>query len=89
MTLVQEKLGNDGLDLIINNAGIMTNGKLLQVTNEDMIRVYQTNVIGPLNVVQVQIIHRMTMLYCFKYILNVQAILQECKHKNLIEPNQY
>ena len=51
--LVKEKLGDSELDLIINNAGIGAPGKLLQVTNEDMMRVYHTNVIGPLNVVQV------------------------------------
>lgn len=50
---VKEKLGDDRLDLIINNAGIMTSGKLLQLNNEDLIRVYQTNVIGPLNIIQV------------------------------------
>lgn len=51
---VKEKLGDNELDLIINNAGIGAPGKLLQATNEDMMRVYHTNVIGPLNIVQVQ-----------------------------------
>ncbi|EDV24741.1 uncharacterized protein TRIADDRAFT_56845 [Trichoplax adhaerens] len=49
---VKEKLGDEGLDLIINNAGVGAPEEFLQATNEDMIRVYHTNVIGPLNVVQ-------------------------------------
>lgn len=45
---VDSKLENRGLDLLINNAGIMDRSKLDAVTAEGMIQVYKTNVVAPL-----------------------------------------
>ncbi|EDV24739.1 expressed hypothetical protein [Trichoplax adhaerens] len=78
---VKEKLGDEGLDLIINNAGIGAPGKLLQVTNEDMIRVYQTNVIGPLNVVQAyhSLITKAGKKKGFAAVINMSSWLGSCE----------
>lgn len=45
---VESELKNHGLDLLINNAGIMDRSKLDAVTEEGMIKVYKTNVVAPL-----------------------------------------
>uniref|UniRef100_A0A8C3FBR4 Uncharacterized protein n=1 Tax=Chrysemys picta bellii TaxID=8478 RepID=A0A8C3FBR4_CHRPI len=45
-------LGGTGLNLLINNAGVMPPSTLESATPEDMLSVYNTNVIGPLLVTQ-------------------------------------
>ncbi|XP_053904667.1 uncharacterized protein LOC128848649 isoform X2 [Malaclemys terrapin pileata] len=45
-------LGGTGLNLLINNAGVMPPRTLESATPEDMLSVYNTNVIGPLLVTQ-------------------------------------
>lgn len=45
---VEEKLEGQGLNLLINNAGVMDRSTLDQVTAEGMIDVYNTNVVAPL-----------------------------------------
>ena len=40
------------VDLLINNAGIMDRSGLSEVTSEEMVRIFQTNAIGPLLVTQ-------------------------------------
>ncbi|XP_032648152.1 C-signal-like [Chelonoidis abingdonii] len=45
-------LGGTGLNLLINNAGIMPPSTLESATPEDMLSVYNTNVVGPLLVTQ-------------------------------------
>ncbi|EDV25174.1 putative oxidoreductase [Trichoplax sp. H2] len=78
--VVKEKLADQGLDLIINNAGIEAPGKLLQVTNEDLIRVYHTNVIGPLNVIQAyhSLITNAGKRKGFAAIINMSSWLGSC-----------
>ncbi|XP_048371184.1 C-factor-like isoform X1 [Sphaerodactylus townsendi] len=49
---VTEKLQGAGLNLLINNAGIVKPGCLESETAEDMSEVYKTNVIGPMIVSQ-------------------------------------
>ncbi|XP_067866056.1 C-signal-like isoform X2 [Heterodontus francisci] len=46
--VVEASLGETGLNLLINNAGINSHATLETLTAEDMIAVYQTNVVGPL-----------------------------------------
>ena len=49
---VETKLEGQGLNLLINNAGIMHRSALDQVTAEDMISAYNTNVVAPLMLTQ-------------------------------------
>jgi len=43
---------SDHIDILINNAGVLGEGDPNKVTAEEMIRVYNVNVVGPLIVVQ-------------------------------------
>lgn len=45
---VEEKLEGQGMDLLINNAGVMDRSTLDQVTAEGMMNVYSVNVVAPL-----------------------------------------
>ena len=45
---VDKKLKGRGLDLLLNNAGIMDRSTLDQVTAENMMKVYETNTVAPL-----------------------------------------
>ncbi|KAM6057618.1 C-signal-like [Chlamydotis macqueenii] len=45
---VEEKLGGSGLNLLINNAGMLICNTLDNATLEDMIQIYTTNTVGPL-----------------------------------------
>ncbi|NXI26379.1 DHB2 dehydrogenase, partial [Sterrhoptilus dennistouni] len=45
---VEEHLGGSGLNLLINNAGILKLNTLDAETSEDMREIYTTNTIGPL-----------------------------------------
>ncbi|XP_062890685.1 C-signal-like [Mobula hypostoma] len=47
---IQKVLKNDGLNLVINNAGININGGLNEVTPEIMMKTHKTNVVGPMMV---------------------------------------
>ncbi|MEE6512366.1 hypothetical protein FKM82_019318 [Ascaphus truei] len=49
---VEKHLDGQTLDLLINNAGVLTQNTLETQTSEDMIRVYMTNVVGPMLVTQ-------------------------------------
>lgn len=51
---VQEKVGNTGLNLLINNAGTTRRSTLATETAENMTLVYTTNTIGPLQTSQVR-----------------------------------
>jgi len=42
----------DHIDILINNAGVVGEGDPSKVTSEEMIRVYNVNVVGPLSTVQ-------------------------------------
>ncbi|XP_018430259.1 PREDICTED: uncharacterized protein LOC108802912 [Nanorana parkeri] len=50
--VVEEALKGHGLNLLINNAGIVTYHMIDETTAEDMIRVYKTNTVGPMLVTQ-------------------------------------
>ncbi|XP_075439837.1 C-signal-like isoform X2 [Ascaphus truei] len=52
MKKVEKQLNGSGLNLLINNAGVMTSVSLENVDSEDMMSVYKTNVVGPLLVSQ-------------------------------------
>uniref|UniRef100_A0A8C1QX70 C-factor-like n=1 Tax=Cyprinus carpio TaxID=7962 RepID=A0A8C1QX70_CYPCA len=45
-------LGNNGLNLLVNNAGIVANGTIQTTTVEDMKNTFNTNVIGPLLIIR-------------------------------------
>ncbi|RDD36247.1 putative oxidoreductase [Trichoplax sp. H2] len=83
--LVKEKLDNDGLDLIVNNAGIMTRSpSFLDVTEEDMMRVYKTNVVGPFQVIQAyhSLLAKAGQKKDFAAILNISSTLGSCEKSN-------
>ncbi len=47
-------LGNNGLNLLVNNAGIVANGTIQTSSVEDMKNIFNTNVIGPLLIIKVR-----------------------------------
>lgn len=47
-------VGTGGLNLLINNAGIMVSATLEQTTTEDMQNSFNTNVMGPMNIIRVR-----------------------------------
>ncbi|NP_001090124.1 uncharacterized protein LOC735202 [Xenopus laevis] len=49
---VEKHLNGEGLDLLINNAGILTQNSLETQTSEDMMNVYNVNVVGPMLMTQ-------------------------------------
>lgn len=46
-------VGKNGLNLLVNNAGIVANGTILTSRVEDMKNTFNTNVIGPLLIIRV------------------------------------
>ncbi|XP_068435022.1 C-signal-like [Clinocottus analis] len=42
-------VGKEGLNLLINNAGVLAKGTLLETSSEDMQNAFNTNVMGPMN----------------------------------------
>lgn len=50
---VEAKVESDGLNLLINNAGLLERANLEDVTREQMRRGYETNAIGPLMMAKV------------------------------------
>lgn len=48
-------LAGRGLNVLINNAGVMPPSTLETVTQEDMLSVYQINVVGPMLTTQVKV----------------------------------
>ncbi len=53
-TQVGSLVGTGGLNLLINNAGYLAKGKLLDTTPEDMHVSFNTNVVGPMNIIKVR-----------------------------------
>ncbi|KAH3881233.1 C-factor-like [Dreissena polymorpha] len=49
---VESKLQGEGLNLLINNAGIIDRTNIYEASREEMAKIYETNAIGPLMVVQ-------------------------------------
>lgn len=49
---IKEKIGDKGLNLIINNAGIMTKDSLLKVTPQSLTDAFHINAVGPVMLVQ-------------------------------------
>lgn len=45
---IYEIVGEDGLDLLVNNAGIYVRGSLETITHEGMINNFQVNAVAPL-----------------------------------------
>ncbi|XP_020378245.1 C-factor-like [Rhincodon typus] len=50
---IEKILGNNGLNLLINNAGVNYGGALNEITPESMMNSYRTNVVGPMMVTKV------------------------------------
>ena len=51
--LVQSTVQDEGLNLLVNNAGILARVGLFDVTREDMRKHYEVNCIGPLMMAKV------------------------------------
>ncbi|KAK9535212.1 hypothetical protein VZT92_007607 [Zoarces viviparus] len=45
-------VGTGGLNLLINNAGMLVKGTLQETTTEDMQNTFNTNVVGPMNIIK-------------------------------------
>jgi NAD(P)-dependent dehydrogenase (short-subunit alcohol dehydrogenase family) len=52
---VASKVEGDGLNLLINNSGLIGRQGVEDVTREDMLKCYEVNAIGPLMMAQVLI----------------------------------
>lgn len=50
---VSALVGDEGLNLLVNNAGILIKTTLLDTTCEDMQNTFNTNVLGPMNMIKV------------------------------------
>lgn len=46
-------MGAEGLNLLVNNAGVLCKATLLESTAEDMRSSFETNVVGPMNIIKV------------------------------------
>lgn len=46
-------MGSGGLNLLVNNAGVMFKEGILECKAEDMQKAFNTNVIGPMNIMRV------------------------------------
>lgn len=46
-------MGCGGLNLLVNNAGVMFKEGTLECRTEDMQKAFDTNVIGPMNIMRV------------------------------------
>ena len=60
---VGEVVGSDGLNLLINNAGIMNTTSLAEVTADQMMECYKANTIGP--VLLAQVVHVSSLVTYF------------------------
>ncbi|XP_054463987.1 C-factor-like [Anoplopoma fimbria] len=45
-------VGTGGLNLLINNAGMQAKGNLLETSSEEMQNTFNTNVLGPMNIIK-------------------------------------
>ncbi len=61
-------LGNNGLNLLVNNAGIVANGTIQTSSVEDMKNTFNTNVIGPLLIIRVMLCIKSYNIYIYIYI---------------------
>ncbi|PIO39852.1 hypothetical protein AB205_0191460 [Aquarana catesbeiana] len=61
---VEKHLNGQPLDLLINNAGVLTHNSLESQTSEDMMNVYNINVVGPMLVTQVEFKQIVLATYC-------------------------
>lgn len=50
---MESLVGTGGLNLLINNAGILIDKTLLETSSEDMQNTFNTNVLGPMNMIKV------------------------------------
>lgn len=65
---VSALVGGEGLNLLVNNAGILIKTTLLDTTCEDMQNTFNTNVLGPMNMIKVSngAAHSANILSCLK-----------------------
>lgn len=50
---VSTLVGSEGLNLLVNNAGILNKTTLLETSCEDMRNLFNTNILGPMNMIKV------------------------------------
>lgn len=50
---MESLVGDGGLNLLVNNAGVLCKATLLESTAENMRNSFDTNVMGPMNIIQV------------------------------------
>lgn len=50
---VSSLLGKNGLNLLVNNAGVLTHGTMQSATDQEMHNAFNTNLMGPLTVTKV------------------------------------
>ena len=46
-------LGKEGLNMLVNNAGVLAHGTVQTTSSEDMQSAFNTNVMGPMNIIKV------------------------------------
>lgn len=71
---VENYLGQCGLNLLLNNAGIKAGLRLDTINTEDMLQVYKTNVVGPCLMVKVIFCQIFLFLLLDNISYNVSAI---------------
>lgn len=47
-------VGKGGLNLLVNNAGVLAHGTMQTTSNQDMQAAFNTNVMGPMNIIKVR-----------------------------------
>ncbi|KAI4871936.1 hypothetical protein NFI96_016928 [Prochilodus magdalenae] len=47
---VGSQLGDNGLNILVNNAGVLAHGKMQDTSTDDMHKAFTTNVVGPMSV---------------------------------------
>lgn len=70
---VDEKLQGDGLNMLINNAGVLARDNIDDVTAESMMQVYKINTVGPLMLTKVK------QYISFRAVFNLVYPVQTCR----------
>ena len=65
-------LGKEGLNMLVNNAGVLPHGNIQSTSSEDMQSAFKTNVMGPMNITKVRRSESFQGTHCCT-----------CKHMNI------